>query len=192
LRSRFVIYMAVFMFLVILAGCDQYIVHEGQPNIKGILFGTTCGGSEVSIINWYVGNRVNIGVDFYTSNVDQEFDVAVLFDSDTVPEENVPAVANVVTFQTLSKESNSAKGLKRALFPATPGCDSAGVYQITVIITDSNGDSDTAMLDFGIVTSPGFGDAACTCVTQCGMCTQRFTTFDRCNCGCPFVGEKCT
>jgi hypothetical protein len=184
--------MAVIIFLVIQTGCESYLVHEGAPSISNVIFGSTCGGSEVVISEWYEGNTVQVGVDFSTSNVGQEFDAAILIESDTVPDDMIPEMLSKITFTTLSQKPGSAKGVKRVTFGTTPKCKSSGIYQLTIVITDANGDSDTKSIGFAVTESVMFGGDPCKCVTQCGQCIMNFGSFERCNCGCPFVGERCS
>lgn len=185
--------MAVFLFLVVLSGCESLLTHEGAPNIRSIVFGTTCGGSEIATVEWYVGNTVNVGIDFLTNNVDQDFEAAVLIDSDTVPDVYLPSMPNVITFTTLDKELISAKGLKRATFSTMPGCFSEGMYRLTVIITDATGDSDSETIEFAVKPTDILGSHPCKCITQCGECSFPlfYTKVERCQCNCQLKSEKC-
>ncbi len=180
--------------LIALTGCEAITGNKGGPP-NPFYFGmiTDCGGEPTAINGLYIGTYSYMYVDFYTGNVNDDFDASILIDSPSVAPADRPAtVVKTVTYSTVKTNPNSASGVKRAAFYVYAPCYSDGPYTITFIITDPHGDSGYYSIGFDVWESFMYANDACKCVSQCGECKMiRYTLEDRCSCGCQLYSEKC-
>lgn len=184
----------VLLVLIALTGCEAITGNKGGPP-DPFFFGmlAECGGEPTGIQGPYIGTDTYMYVDFYTGNVNDDFDISILIDSPSVPPAARPSpIVETVTFTTANTKPHSASGTKRASFYMFSPCYSEGPYTITFIITDPHGDSGYYSIGFDVWESFMFANDACKCVSQCGECKMlRYTLEDRCSCGCQLYSEKC-
>ncbi len=193
MKTRFLITVMVLFILMTFMGCESITGNKGGPP-NPYMFGMKayCGGAETNVDGPFIGSKAYFYFDFYTGNVNEDFEMSVLIDSPSVPPALRPDPPTSVLFTTNSKDTFSGKGSKRAAFWVSASCYSAGPYTVTVIITDPHGDSGYSTADFVVGESTMFGGDPCKCTTQCGECTEsHYLLRDRCICGCPLYDEKC-
>ena len=183
--------MILFIPLCVFIGCNDMLVHEGEPVIDRVAFSASCSEGEIEgPYMGYDGNYVIIY--FSTSNVNQEFEIEYLIDSPVVPPSEIPHATVEPVFTVVQHEPGKSIGIVRATFIIHTYCYSDGPYEISIAITDANDDTGYFNTQFEVMFSLIRGVSDCLCVSQCGACKKiRFTKATRCNCGCPLYAEKC-
>ena len=174
-------------------GCDAALNKSWGPIIEADpSFAVLCGGEWNPAGGVWTGVLAALTIEFNTGQVNQTFEVALEISSPTIERSATPEVIRY-SVQNLRTDPGKSSGTKSVSFLLEPKCNGQGGYIFDVMITDSSGRSATYQGTFVQVNTYIFGDDPCTCKTQCGWCKESLSDhFIRCNCGCPFVGEKCT